>query len=90
MEDTEGLSLCQPRCGCLRGGHIPASGRSGPDVAQTGKSPVNQQQNQRLKLFPSPSSGLSVWGIGGDGRRGAGKKKSRNNRLHRSDNDILT
>lgn len=97
VEDTEGPSLHQPGCGWLRGGcfsRIPVSGLSGPDVAQKGKSPVNQQQNQSSKLVP-PSPGLSVWGVcvGGWGRnvgRGAGRMKSRNNRLHRNDNDILT
>lgn len=38
-------------------------------------------------FFPSPR--MSVRGIGGRWGKGAGRMKSRNNRLHRGNNDIL-
>lgn len=48
-----------------------------------GKSQVN------LQLSPD-SNPISCYGRGGSRGRGAGRMKSRNNRLHRRSNDILT
>lgn len=94
VKGTQWLSSCQPRCGSLKGrccSHSPAPVPSGPQVAEKREVESELAAEPALKAgsFSQPCW-LECLRGGGSGGREAGRRKSRNNRLHRSHNDILT
>lgn len=58
----------------------------GPDKEVASESATERE----VKAVSFSQPRLEYLGCRGEGGRRAGRKKSRNNRLHRSDNDILT